>query len=65
MEESHPSSPHAINTAHTGGNQRRHRSVSSHHDENSNDSEPPKLVKTPRIKDLVEMVWKQTHEDTP
>jgi len=35
-----------------------------HHEECSDESEPSKLTKTSRVKDLVEMVRKRIHEDT-
>jgi len=60
----YPLRSRTANTAYAGGSRRRHRSVSPHHEECSDESEPSKLTKTSRVKDLVEMVRKRIHEDT-
>jgi len=64
MEESRSSSPCMTDTP-SRGYHGLHRSVSPHRDENSDESEPPRLAKIPCIEDLVEMIRKQIYEDKP
>ena len=63
-EESHAhlSQPRMTDTVCTGGSRRHRKYASPHRKERSDESEPPKPMKTPRIEDLVEMVRKRIHD---